>query len=98
MGSKHKKNKRVKKEKEYKTMEERQAFYDTIRLKIEVELGLGVHLGPIAELYELLENYVETGNGKTGKIRFPEAKRTIMYGLTNTKNVENLVQLKYVGY
>jgi len=88
---------RPRKQKATKTLEDRQAFRDTIRLKFSMELGLTPEEQPsIAAFYEILDDWVRTGLSAAGKVPFPEAPfggRYINYILPSRKTVQPSVKL-----
>ena len=96
MGKKNR-EKRVKKPIPQHTLEDRKMHRDQIVGKLET-LGLfpGQHQ-PIAEIHEILDKFVETGESASGKIQFPAANRRIEYLLSNRKTVVPTVNLMYCG-
>lgn len=89
-----KKSKKVKKPKEYKTVEERSVWTNGI-IKQFSDLGCTLQYPAMKEFYKLLGDYVKTGESVSGKIDFPECPRggrEIHYILTNSKGKNNTIQ------
>jgi hypothetical protein len=79
-----------------KTREEREAFRDSIRTKFGLEFDINESFPCVAELYRVMDEWVETGQSVSGKIPFPEAPfggRIIEYILTNRKHIKCQVNL-----
>lgn len=96
MGKKNK-TKRERKPIPQHTLEDRKMYRDQIVGKFET-LGLfPTQHQPIAEMHEILDKFVETGESASGKIKFPAANRRIEYLLSNRKTVIPTVNLMYCG-
>ena len=86
--------KKTKKVKLEKTKEIRIKEINIIKEKIE-NLGLSNSNENINELYNIFENYIETGQSESGIIKLLGLKREIHYILSNRQHIENSVNLKY---
>lgn len=62
------------------------------------ELGLSEEHSGIKEFYIHCRDYVDNGNGKSGKIKLKGLKREIDYKLSITKHINCNVILKYNKY
>ena len=81
-----KKNRRKgKKEKEYKTLEERKREIDHIKTKLE-NLGLTPEMDCIKDFYQKTQQFIETGESWCGKIKLHGCKRILSAVLTSSKN------------
>ena len=90
-----KKNRRkIKKQKEYKTLEERKREIDTIKKKLE-NLGLTQEMDPIKEFYLKTQQFIDTGEPWCGKIKIHGCKRILSAVLTSSKNKQCTTALLY---
>lgn len=96
---KHKKNK-VKKEKTphvYRTLEERKAEVRKIIEKLE-ELHLSIDYEPIKQFYDIMFNYIRTGERIIVNIPFPQMNKRIEGVLATNIREEVALRLKYEKY
>ena len=96
---KHKKNK-VKKEKTqhvYRTLEERK---DEVRKIIEQldDLHLSINYEPIKQFYDIMFNYIRTGERIIVNIPFPQMNKRIEGVLATNIREEVALRLKYEKY
>lgn len=77
---------------EPKTREQRELEVQHIIDQLE-QLGLTSKLPGIAKLMKIMDDYIQTGNGASGKIKLPEAERTIHYIFSIRKHIEPKVSL-----
>ena len=89
-----KKNKKKKKEKIYKTKEQRIEEVNKIKNKIE-SFGLSEEHKGIPELYKVLDDFEKDGYSNSGKIKLPGLKRVVYFILTVNQKIESTVSLKY---
>jgi len=85
---------KAKKQKQYKTRELRQEEIQEIKNKIQ-QLGLTEEMSYIKDFYNILNNFVETGEGQDGKIKLTGLKRILNYILTNTLAKKCLIKLEF---
>ena len=96
---KHKKNK-VKKEKTqhvYRTLEERKEEVRKIIDKLN-ELQLSVDYEPIKQFYNIMFNYIRTGERTIVNIPFPQMNKRIEGVLATNIREEVALRLKYEKY
>jgi len=67
-----------------RTREEREKELEPVLNKI-LELGLSIEFESVAKFYEIVENFIETGNPYSGIIKVPEVKREFQCLLSNNK-------------
>lgn len=89
------KKKKVKRQPEYRTREERSDEVKVI-LNSLYEFGINQQYDAIKELYKYLKEYIDNGGRITFKIPFPEAKRDIVGVLPTNKKEKANVILKYL--
>ena len=89
-----KKSRKTKKEKEFKTKEMRDTEIENIKKQIE-ELGLSSQIDSIQTFYTYLDEFSNTGECNSGKIKLDGFKRILNYILTNTVGKKCLVNLGY---
>ena len=89
-----KKNRKTEKVVLIKTKEERKAELLTVMKQLN-ELGLSKEIDGIAEFYKLCQEYIETGEGQSGKIKLVGFKRELVYILPKRKEVKVNVNLVY---
>ena len=87
-----KKSKKIKKEIEYKTKEDREKETAEIINKLKI-LGLEDDLGRITNIFEIIENFIETGESVSGKILLNEYKRKVEYVFNNKKNTKCILNI-----
>lgn len=89
------KSKKVKKEPQLRSRQERQEILDRIVSQLEdLQIWNPTSFPCMTELQKVMNNFLETGLYEAGKIKFPEANRTIEYRFTNIKPHESMVNLK----
>ena len=96
---KHKKNK-VKKEKVkhvYRTLEERKGEVRKIMEQLE-ELHLSIDYEPIKQFYDIMFNYIRTGERTIVNIPFPQMNKRIEGVLATNIREEVALRLKYEKY
>lgn len=89
-----KKNKKDKKEVEYKTQEQRRAELLPVMKQLN-QLGLSPEINGIKEFYKICKEYIDDGVGKSGKIKLEGFKRELDYILPIRKQVLISVNLKH---
>ena len=94
------KKKKQKKIKQFKTKEDRQTWADIFKNDMKNKYGLYPGCsgsGAIIDLCNIIDEYIESGTHKEGKIDFfdaPLGGREIFYMLSNSKEKENIVHLR----
>ena len=86
--------KKGKKLKNCRTKEERKEEGDKIINQMKLQYGLLEKIPGIRILYDKIYNFIETGESETGKIPYPEDKRTIHYIFSNNRNVKPGINIK----
>ena len=94
MTNKKKRGKKKNKEKKYKSKDDRIKQIDLIKSKLS-GLGLSNQFDGIKKLYKECDLYVETGNSWNGLIKLNGLKRIMDVILTNRKDGECSIILKY---
>lgn len=89
-----KKNRNQKKEPEFKTEEERKIEIMEVIKQIN-DIGFSTAVEGIKEFYGICNNYIKTGEGKSGKIKLEGFKREINYILPTKKQNMVKVALNY---
>ena len=87
-----KKNRKEKKEVVYKTIEKRKSEIQEIKDKLNM-LNLTEDLARITNIFELMENFVETGESVSGKIMLPEYRKKIEYVFNSKANVKCILNI-----
>lgn len=82
-----KKNRKSKKEVVLKTIEQRNKEIQEIKDKLNI-LGLSEDLSRITNIFEIMDNFIETGESVSGKILIPEYKRKIEYVFNSKENIK----------
>ena len=96
MGKKNKKDK-VKTEHIYRTLEQRKEEIRKIILSLE-QYQLSNSYQPIKTLYDMMFNYIKTGDRTLINIPFPEMNKRIEGVLATNIREEVAVRLKYEKY
>lgn len=89
-----KKNRKDKKPTELKTMDERKMEIMEVIKQIN-ELGFSTSVEGVKNFYELCRQYINTGEGMSGKIKLEGYKREIEYILPTRKQSMVKVNLAY---
>ena len=92
--SKKKKLKKVKKQKPMKTREDREKDINEIKMKI-ISLDFSSEMKDIKKIFNVFDNYVETGEPYNDKIPIRGTNRICEIRLTNRKTFQNTVCLKF---
>ncbi len=95
-----KKPKKIKVPPPRRTQEERQAWVDEIKTKLLLNFGLSEKEPVVERLYEVMSNFIETGESANGKIPFPNAPfggRTIIYLMSSNKRVNMFVHMPLIN-
>ena len=92
MGKKNKRNRH--KVIELKTRDDRLAEVLDVFANFR-EVGLNKNIDGVGEFFAMCKNYVNDGEGRSGKIKIPGEKRIIQYILPTRKNTLISVALKY---
>lgn len=87
-----KKNRKNKKEVVLKTYDERKKDIQEIKDKLNI-LGLVEDLSRITNIFEIMDNFIETGESVSGKILIPEYKRKIEYVFNSKENIKSKLNL-----
>ena len=87
-----KKNRKNKKEVVLKTYDERKKDIKEIKDKLNI-LGLVEDLSRITNIFEIMDNFIETGESVSGKILIPEYKRKIEYVFNSKENIKSKLNL-----
>ena len=77
-----------------RTAEQRQEECSRIQTKLQ-ELGLSCEIAPVAEFYAIMQDYVQTGQARSGEIKLPGLKRVLCYSLSTRCHVACAVNLKF---
>jgi hypothetical protein len=85
---------KIKKPKQYKSIEDRIVIADTLKEKIQ-NLGIPSIYPGIIEFYKVLDEYCKDNiiSGFSGKIKIPEIGRYIVYILPIKKEIEHVVKI-----
>lgn len=89
-----KKDRKVKKEPELKSIEDRKLEITEVIKQIN-DLGFSTSVDGIRKFYTICSEYIKTGEGKSGKIKLEGFKREIEYILPTKK--QNMVKVN-LGY
>jgi len=92
MGKKNKKSKN--KAKPVKSKDERIIEVNRIKNKLS-SLGLTNAFDSVAELYHILDTFIEDGFPNSGKIKLNGCQREAAYILTSKKHIESSLCLKF---
>ena len=87
-----KKNRKNKKEVVLKNYDERKKDIQEIKDKLNI-LGLVEDLSRITNIFEIMDNFIETGESVSGKILIPEYKRKIEYVFNSKENIKSKLNL-----
>lgn len=90
----NKKDVKVKKEKQYRSIDERKIEINKIINNLNI-YKLTLEYDPIKQLYTLFKNYIENGERIMINIPFPEMNKRIEGVLAINKNEEVAIRLKY---
>ncbi len=96
-----KKSKKVKKPMPQRTQEDRQNWVNDIKSKLLLNFGLSDKESAIANLYKVMDDFIETGDPTNGRIPFPDAPfggRTIIYLMSNNKRVNMYVHMPLITF
>ncbi len=89
-----KKKKRIKRQREQKTLEERQREINQLKTKI-LSLGFPLSSPGIIELFKHFDDYINDSVSWSGKIPLRGFERECVVRLTTIKNYNNSITLKY---
>ena len=89
-----KKNRKEKKEVEYKTSEDRKTELLSVMKKLN-QLGLNPEIDGVKEFYKICKEYINDGVGKSGRIKLDGFKREIEYILPSRKQSLISVNLRH---
>ena len=87
-----KKSRKEKKEVVHKTIEKREKEIQEIKDKLNI-LNLTDDLGRITDIFEIMENFIKTGESVSGKIMLPEYKKKIEYVFNSKENVKCILNI-----
>tara|TARA_Y100000591_G_C21387491_1_gene476534 strand:+ start:81 stop:374 length:294 start_codon:yes stop_codon:yes gene_type:complete len=90
----NKKDVKVKKKKQYRSIDERKIEINKIINNLNI-YKLTLEYDPIKQLYILFKNYIENGERIMINIPFPEMNKRIEGVLAINKNEEVAIRLKY---
>lgn len=89
-----KKSRRPKKEKRYRTLEERRTELNRLRVKID-SLGMGEGIPEIERLFRDMETFEKTGETICQDVPLLGFHRRLCYSFSNLYHKELVVQLPY---
>ena len=78
----------------YKTLEERKLEILPVMKQLN-ELGLNSEIDEIKEFYTICKEYIDSGEGKNGKIKLKGFKRELTYILPTRKQNKAQIALMY---
>tara|TARA_Y100001970_G_C13794926_1_gene632091 strand:- start:25 stop:303 length:279 start_codon:yes stop_codon:yes gene_type:complete len=87
-----KKSRKEKKDIVYKSKDERDNDIQEIKNKLNI-LGLTEDLARITNIFEIMDNFIETGESVSGKIMLPEYKRKIDYIFNSKQKTKSTLNI-----
>jgi hypothetical protein len=79
-----------------KTREERTQDIENLKAKL-VQSGLDADLSRITDIYDRMDNFVETGNGDSGSIALTGYQRALDYAFPTRKNTVSSIRIRHTG-